>query len=151
MGEAAHWQHNQIPLLQAGQPTNQKIIISQRCSNRSESSESQIGLPSLGYDTGSRSPQSTEGQWGLIIGMPQDWEKESLHSWKVHIRSHMHWDPGKKVVTSQEPGTELFAGVREPPGVVGWGQLWLTTGAGTLVVELPGSTHWHDLSWRLPF
>ena len=40
--------YNQIPYPPGGQPTNWKIIISQRFSHRSESSEPHVRLPSLG-------------------------------------------------------------------------------------------------------
>ena len=39
------------------------------------------------------------------------------------------------------------------PRRVSWidrGQLWLTVGTRTLVAEVEGSTHWHELSRRPP-
>ena len=41
-------QYNQIPYPPGGQPTNWKITISQRVSNRRESSEPHVRLPSVG-------------------------------------------------------------------------------------------------------
>ena len=35
-----------------------------------------------------------EGQWGLIAGIPQDWGKLKLHSWRVYIRSRAHQASG---------------------------------------------------------
>ena len=55
------------------------------------------------------------GQWGLIAGTPQDLGKQKLHSWRVHINSCVHQDPGEKGVTSEEPGTDLPAGLGGSP------------------------------------
>ena len=52
--------------------------------------------------------------------------------------------PREKAVTSQEPGEDLRAGLGGSPGEAGW--LWLTVGTRTLVAEVLGSTHWHELS-----
>ena len=55
-----------------------------------------------GLATGGGAPKASgfEGQQGLIAGIPQDWGKQRLHSWRVHTKSHVHQDPGKKAVTS---------------------------------------------------
>ena len=37
-----------------------------------------------------------ESQEGLTAGLPQDWEKQKLHSWMAHRRSHAHQNPGEK-------------------------------------------------------
>ena len=60
------------------------------------------GFPAWGSGNGRRNPRDTvfEGQWGLIAGIPHNWGKQKLHSWRVHTRSHVHQDPGKKAVTS---------------------------------------------------
>ena len=44
---------------------------------------------------GGRTPRAFgfEGQTSLSAGTPQAWEKERLHSWRVHTRPHVHWDP----------------------------------------------------------
>ena len=37
-----------------------------------------------------------EGQWNLIIGLPQDWGKQRLQSWKAQTKSCMHQDPEER-------------------------------------------------------
>ena len=51
-----------------------------------------------GLATGGGAPSESgfEGQQGLITGIPQDWRKQKLNSWKAHVRSHTHQDPGNK-------------------------------------------------------
>ena len=41
----------------------------------------------------------TEDQQGLTAGIPKDWGKQKLHSWRAHTGCHVHQDPGKKAVT----------------------------------------------------
>ena len=47
---------------------------------------------------GRRGPRESgfEGQWGMITGIPQDWGKQKLHSWRVHTGCCAHKDQGKK-------------------------------------------------------
>ena len=94
----AHSWYNQITYLLGGRHTNWRIIISQKFSHRSESLEPYVKPQAWGFGTRRRSPQSIwfEGQWGLIEGNPQDWEKWKLQFWRVHTRSLAHQDPGKK-------------------------------------------------------
>ena len=35
-----------------------------------------------------------QGQQGLSSEIPQGWEKQNLHSWRRHTRSHTHQDAG---------------------------------------------------------
>ena len=53
--------------------------------------------------TGGRGPRKSgfEGQWSLITGIPQDWGKQKLHSWRAHTRSYVHQDPRNKAGTSK--------------------------------------------------
>ena len=37
-----------------------------------------------------------EGQQGWTAGIPQDWEKQKLHSGRLHGRSYAHEGPVKK-------------------------------------------------------
>ena len=51
---------------------------------------------------GGGAPQESvfESQWGLIAGIPQDWGKQKLHSWRAYTRSRADQDPGEKAVAS---------------------------------------------------
>ena len=129
-----------------------KIIISQSFFHRKESSEPHIRLPSLwGLESGGWAPRVSgfEGQQGLTAGTPQDWGKEKLHPWRVHTRSHAQWDPGKK----QWLHRTLVQTYLLVLMVSWWGtvQLWLTVRTKTLVADILGSTHWHELSQRPSF
>ena len=52
-----------------------------------------------------------EGQQGLITGLPQDWGRQKLHSWRAHTKSCVHQDPGEKAVTPEETGPDLPASI----------------------------------------
>ena len=60
-----------------------------------------------------------EGQQGLIAGIPQDWGKQKLSSWRAHTRSCEQQDPGKKAVISSEPRLDPPDGIGGSPGEVG--------------------------------
>ena len=144
--------YNQIPYMPGGWHTNWKIIILQRFSHRSKSSESHIRFPQpWGLALGGGAPRAFgfEGQWGLSTGAPQDWRKHRLHSWRVHTRFHVHWDPGQSSDTIgawARPTCESWR--------VSWGGkccLWFTVGARTLVAEAPRNVHQHELSQRSTF
>ena len=86
LGGALLW-CNQIPYPPGGWPTNQKIIILQEFSYRSESFEPHIRLPSLGiWYLGEGAPRAFgfEDQQGLSAEAPQDWGKQGLCSWRMH-------------------------------------------------------------------
>ena len=36
-----------------------------------------------------------EGHWDLIIGLPQYWGRQRVHSWRAQTKSYMHQDPGE--------------------------------------------------------
>lgn len=65
-------QYNQIPYPPAGQPTTWRIIVSQRFSNWSKSSEPQQSSQPVDLALGGRTPRAfgLEGQLGLIAGAP---------------------------------------------------------------------------------
>ena len=54
----------------------------------------------LALGGGAPRASSCEGQRGLIAGIPHDWGKQQLHSWRVHTRSCGYQDPGEKAGTS---------------------------------------------------
>ena len=82
----AGWVTHKLEKLYHSPPTGVKVLSSQ---------------PG-GLATGGGAPRESgfEGQWGLITGIPQDWGKQKLHSWRTHKGSCVYQDPGKKVVTS---------------------------------------------------
>ena len=85
----------------------------------------------------------------MSAGAPKDWEKQRLHSWRVHTGFHVHWDPEQSsdyIGSWAGPAYEFW---RVLWGGRGW--LWLTGHARTLVAEEPGNTDQRELSWRLPF
>ena len=90
-----------------------------------------------------------ECQQGLRAGDPQDRGKQRLHTWRAHARFHVQWDPG------QSNGS-IRAWIRTTcrsfrVSWVGRSLLQFTVGARTLLVDTPGETHWHQLSWRWLF
>ena len=90
-----------------------------------------------------------EGQRGLITGFPQHWEKQKLHSWRVHTGLVCTRTEGKKEVTSLETGPDLTPSIEGSPGEVGggYGSPW---GKKTLAVAGLVSTLWQKPSWRPP-
>ena len=89
-----------------------------------------------------------EDQWGLVAGLPQDWEKQKLHSWRAHMESCVQKDPGEK---SSDP---IRAGVRPTcqcwrVSCRGGGWLCLTEGTKTLAAAVLGVSHWCQPSQRL--
>ena len=57
-------------------------------------------LDGLAMGEGARTECGFEDQWDLTSGIPQDWKKQKLYSWKAHTGSCAHQDPVKKAVTS---------------------------------------------------
>ena len=82
-----------------GQPANWKIIIPQKFSHRSESSEPHVRLPSLGVWQ-----QEEELPETLALKASRVWLQEFHRTGgnrnstrgRAHTRSHVHQDPGKK-------------------------------------------------------
>ena len=109
------------------------------------------GFPAWASSKGRRTPRASgfEGQWGLIAGIPQDWGKQKLHSWREHTRSSVHQDPGKKAVTSSETGPDLPASPGGSPAEAGVAVAHCRdkdTGSGS-----SGEYSWHEPSWSPPF
>lgn len=71
-----------------------KFIILQSCSNRIERTEALVRLQTWWSGIGSRA-FSFKGQRGLILGIPQGWGKQWLHSWRAHTGLTQR-DQGKK-------------------------------------------------------
>lgn len=69
-----------------------------------------------------------EGQWDLSLGALQDWGKQRFHSWRAHIRFHMHWDPGQSSDSIGSWTRTTCESWRAPWEGGGW--LWLTLGQG---------------------
>ena len=68
-------------------PPNWRAIILKKFSHCCEGSEPQ--LPSLGglaQGLGIPRDSDFEGQHDLITGLPQDWDKQKLHSWRARPR-----------------------------------------------------------------
>ena len=85
-----------------------------------------------------------EGQWDLIIGLPQDWVTQRLQSWRVQTKSCPHQDPGER---STDP-----TGDWARPACWSWrvscggvGQQWLTLGTGALVAAVLEGAPWHEV------
>ena len=55
---------------------------------------SQTGNPSKGL--GIPRESDLEGQWDLIIGLPQNWGNQRLQSWRVQTKYCTHQDPEKR-------------------------------------------------------
>ena len=105
------------------------------------------GSPAWGSGNGRRKRtrgSAFEGQRDLITGIPQDWGKQKLHSWRVHIRSCAHQDPGKKAVTSPKSLGQTYLLVLQ-------GFLRRQGAAVAHCGVVLRSTHWCEPSWRLPY
>ena len=51
---------------------------------------------------------SPEGQQDLIIGLPEDWRKERLQSWRAQTKFCMHQDPEEKSSDPTEDSTKTI-------------------------------------------
>ena len=83
--------------------------------------------------------------WRLITGLPQDWGKQRLQSWRAQIKSCMHQDPEERssdptAEPVQETKPKLCASVEGFP-VEAWVGRGLPQGQG----------HWQQQSWKFPF
>ena len=103
------------------------------------------GFPAWDLTKGLGIPRESEGQRGLIIGLPQDWGKQRLQSWRAQIKSCMHQDPEERssdptAEPVQETKPKLCASVEGFP-VEAWVGRGLPQGQG----------HWQQQSWKFPF
>ena len=99
--QGMHSRYNQIPYPPDRRLTNWGMITLPEFSHRSELSEPHIRFYSLGVWHWRKNRQSF-WPWtprGLDYSFPQNWGKET-HSWRVHTRCHVPWDPGQKQLTS---------------------------------------------------
>ena len=81
-GEGVISQYNQIPYQLVGRPTDWKIMVSQRVSHRSASSEPHFRLQNLRVWQCKEAPPASgfENQQGWSVGTPQDWWRQRLHA-----------------------------------------------------------------------
>ena len=88
---------NQIPYLPGGWFTDRRTIIPKKFSHCCEGSKPHVRLPSL-VTKGLGIPWESdlEDQWDLIIGLPEDWEKQRLQSWRVRTKFCTHQDPEER-------------------------------------------------------
>ena len=150
LGGALLW-YNQISYPPGERPTNQRIIILQEFSHRSESSELPTRLPSLGIwylREGAPRAFGFQSWQGLSAGAPQDWGKQGLHSWRVHKVS-CSLGPRAKQWLHRSLG-QTYLCVLE--GLLGrcWSTVAHRRGKDT-GPEAPRNVHQHELSQRLPF
>ena len=90
------------------QPTNWKIIITQKFSHKIKSSDPYSRLPVLGVVggkewsvNGRRKPQRIWLWWSVELELRNSTgQGETKHSWKMHTKSHAHQSPGEKAATS---------------------------------------------------
>ena len=112
----ARLKYNPNPYPPGGQPTNWRIIMSQKFSHRRKGSEPHARFLSLRVQCERRRTQSIWlwMQWGLIARAPQDWGKERLlkDTHKVSCTQI----PIAKVVTLWKPGPDLPTALRGSPG-----------------------------------
>lgn len=70
-------------------------------------------------------PFGSEGQQGLISGVPKDSGKYRLHSWMTHTRSYQHWGSGQKLSFGRRLGqTYLLALERLGVAAAGNSYIW---------------------------
>ena len=131
---------NQSPYLLGEWCTVWRTIIPKKFLHYCEGSEPHVRLPNLGiwqrdWESG------FEDQWDLIIGLPENWRKQRLQSWRAQAKFCMHQDPEKR---SSNPTGDWIKTTcycwRDSCGGMGW--QGLTIGRG--VLELPP---WHKLFW----
>lgn len=150
-------QHNKVSYLPAMQPTNWKMIILQKLSNKSESSEPQSRLFSLkAWHQGEKStplPRAFgfDGQRGLRAGASQDRRKQTLNCFCIHTRFGVYWD---KAITPEEPVLDLPESLGESPGQVGsvvahWGAKRMVA-EGQRLLSRVSSTRGHHFGSNLP-
>ena len=56
-----------------------------------------------------------EGQQDLITGLPEDWGKQILQSWRAQTKSYAHQDPEERSSDPTETEPKPPAGVGGPP------------------------------------
>ena len=78
-----------------------------------------------------------EGQWDLIIGLPQDWGKQRLQSWRAQTKFCAHQD-------SEERSSDPVETEPKPPASVGGPpvEAWVSRGSSW------EWGHWQQQSWK---
>ena len=107
---------------------------------------SQTGNPSKGL--GIPRESDLEGQWDLIIRLPQDWRYQRLQSWRAQTKYCTHQDPEKRSSDSTGDWTQSLLVRRVACG--GVGRQAVTTGMGPLAAAVWEGPTWHKHSWSLP-
>ena len=134
---------------QIGDPQNLRTILPQKFSHCCEDSQLHVRLPSLGNlikGLGIPRKSDLESQWDLIIGVPQDWGKQRLQSWRAQTKSCVHQDP------EEWP----HRGLNQTYLLVLEGLLWRCGSAGAhhrdmaLVAAVWEGPPWHKPFWRSP-
>ena len=97
------------------------------------------GFPAWDLTKGLGIPRESEGQRGLIIGLPQDWGKQRLQSWRAQTKSCTHQTQKKGAVTPQEIESKLPASVRSSPM-----EAWVCRGSPQ------AQRHWQQESRKIP-
>ena len=64
------------------------------------------------------------GQWGLIIGLPEDWEKQRLQSWRTHTKFCAHQDPEERSIDPIGDWNKTTCQCWRPPV-----EVWITRGS----------------------
>ena len=144
---------NHIHAWVGGQPTNWKIIITQKFSHRNKSSEPHARVPSLGV-----LQQEEEPPENLALKAGRVWLQEFYRTgWNRNstlegcIQGLMHTrTQGKKQWPHKRLGKTYLLVLENL--LQRWGEwLWLTARTKILAVAALVSTHWWETSWRLPF
>ena len=116
-----HSQYNQMPYPLGGWPTDWKIIILQRFSHQNESSEPHLRLPSLGVCHWEEEPpdhlalKTSRARLQEIHRTGKN--RNSIPGGCIQVFVY----PGKKALTSKEPGPDLPAGPAGSPWEAGGG------------------------------
>ena len=107
------------------------------------------GFPPWGYERGVRIPRESDfkSQQNVIMGLPENWWKERLHTW-THKTSVCTRTKGKWAVTSQKTESNILPSIggssTEERGDCGY------AGTRALAAAVLGSTHWYEPSWSRP-
>ena len=73
---------------------------------------SQLGCLAMGR--GAPRESGFESQWGLITGIPEDWGKQKLHSWRVHTLSMWTRSQGVKQWPHKRQGQDYLLLLEDP-------------------------------------
>ena len=94
-----HWQYNQFPYPPLGQGGTHKLENNYIPEVFPWEWEFEVPCqpPHPGsIASGEGAPRALGFEGQQISEAWQDWGKRRLHSWRMHTRSHVHWDPGQE-------------------------------------------------------